>query len=81
MKTLILNNKEVPFFDFNKIGKYDCIFIIGISQIVKTFDTKERLGGTLSSIIFALSQGVQVFRVHNVAEVKQGILVFKKLLN
>jgi dihydropteroate synthase len=52
-----------------------------ISQIVKTFDTKERLGGTLSSIIFALSQGVQVFRVHNVAEVKQGILVFKKLLN
>ena len=52
-----------------------------IGQIVKTFDTKERLGGTLSSIIFALSQGVQVFRVHNVAEVKQGILVFKKLLN
>ena len=36
MKTLILNDKEVPFFDFNKIGKYDCIFIIGISQIGKT---------------------------------------------
>ena len=52
-----------------------------ISQIVKNFDTKERLGGTLSSVMFALSQGVQLFRVHNVEEIKQGILVFKKLLN
>ena len=45
------------------------------------FDTKERLGGTLSSILFNLSQGVQIFRVHNVEEIKQGVLVFKKLLN
>jgi dihydropteroate synthase len=52
-----------------------------ISQISKVFDTKERLGGTLSSVIFTLSQGIQVFRVHNVSEVKQGILVFKKILN
>ena len=52
-----------------------------ISQIVKTFDTKDRLGGTLSSVIFTLSQGVQIFRVHNVDEVKQGVLVFKRLLN
>jgi len=52
-----------------------------IGQITKKFDTKERLGGTLSSIIFSLTQGIQVFRVHNVEEVKQGILVFKKLLN
>ena len=52
-----------------------------INQIAKKFDTKERLGGTLSSVIFALSQGIQVFRVHNVEEVKQGILVFKRLLN
>jgi dihydropteroate synthase len=52
-----------------------------ISQISKVFDTKERLGGTLSSVIFTLSQGIQIFRVHNVGEVKQGILVFKKILN
>ena len=52
-----------------------------ISQISNKFDTKERLGGTLSSVIFTLSQGIQVFRVHNVEEVKQGILVYKKLLN
>ena len=52
-----------------------------IGQITKKFDTKERIGGTLSSIIFSLTQGIQVFRVHNVEEVKQGILVFKRLLN
>ena len=52
-----------------------------ISQIAKKFDTKERLGGSLSSVIFSLTQGIQVFRVHNVEEIKQGILVFKKLLN
>ncbi|MFL2889522.1 MAG: dihydropteroate synthase [Pelagibacteraceae bacterium] len=52
-----------------------------INQISKKFDTKERLGGTLSSVLFTLSQGVQIFRVHNVNEVKQGILVYKKLLD
>ena len=34
----------------------------------------------LASILFLLSQGVQIFRVHDVNEVKQGILVFKKIL-
>ena len=52
-----------------------------ISQISETFDTKERFGGTLSSVLFTLSQGVQIFRVHNVKEIKQGILVYKKLLD
>ena len=52
-----------------------------ISQISKNFDTKERLGGTLSSVLFSLSQGIQIFRIHNVEEVKQGILVFESLLN
>jgi hypothetical protein len=27
-----------------------------------------------------LSQGVQIFRIHNVEEIKQGILVFETLL-
>jgi dihydropteroate synthase len=52
-----------------------------INQISKNFDTKERLGGSLSSVLFSLSQGVKIFRVHNVDEVKQGILVFETLLN
>ncbi|MDC0618959.1 dihydropteroate synthase [Pelagibacteraceae bacterium] len=52
-----------------------------INQISKNFDTSERLGGTLASILFSLCQGVQIFRVHNVEEVKQGILVFETLIN
>ena len=52
-----------------------------INQISKKFDSKERTGGTISSIIFALTQGVQLFRVHNINEVKQSILVYKKLLD
>ena len=52
-----------------------------INQIAKNFDSKERLGGTMSSVLFSLSQGIKIFRVHNVKEVKQGILVFEKLLN
>ena len=52
-----------------------------INQISGVFDSKERIGGTLASILFLLSQGVQIFRVHNVKEVKQGILVFKKILS
>ena len=52
-----------------------------INQISGKYDTKERIGGTLSSIMYSLSQGVKIFRVHNVEEVKQGLLVFEKLLN
>ena len=52
-----------------------------ISEIARDNDSKERIGGTVASVLFLLSQGVQVFRVHNVNEVKQGILVFRKILS
>ena len=51
-----------------------------INQISGDHDSEDRTGGTIASILFLLSQGVQIFRVHNVNEVKQGILVFKKIL-
>ena len=51
-----------------------------IGQISVEHDSKDRTGGTLASVLYLLSQGVQIFRVHNVNEVKQGILVFKKIL-
>ncbi len=50
-----------------------------INQISGKYDSKDRTGGTLASVLFLLSQGVQVFRVHNVREVKQGIMVFEKI--
>ena len=51
-----------------------------INQITGQYDSKDRTGGTLASVLYLMSQGVQIFRVHNVNEVKQGILVFKKIL-
>jgi len=51
-----------------------------INQISGQFDSKERIGGTLASVLYTLQQGVQIFRVHNVKEVKQAILVYKKII-
>ena len=42
-------------------------------------DSKERLGGTISSVLYTLMQGVQILRVHDVNEVKQSIKVFNSL--
>ena len=50
-----------------------------IKDISGNNDSKERLGGTVSSSIFSMLQGVQILRVHDVNEVNQGIKVFKKL--
>jgi len=52
-----------------------------IEHIVTKFDTPDRTGGTLASVLYGLSQGVQLFRVHNVREINQGMLVFNKILN
>ena len=51
-----------------------------ISQISERYDSNDRTGGTIASILYSLLQGVQIFRVHNVRETKQAILVFKKIL-
>ena len=69
---------------FHSLG---CSILIGTSRkrfiehIVTKFDTPDRTGGTLASVLYGLSQGVQLFRVHNVKEVNQGILVFNKILS
>ena len=69
---------------FHSLG---CPILIGTSRkrfiehIVTKFDTPDRTGGTLASVLCGLLQGVQLFRVHNVKEINQGILVFNKILN
>lgn len=69
---------------FHSLG---CLILIGTSRkrfiehIVTKFDTPDRTGGTLASVLCGLLQGVQLFRVHNVKEINQGILVFNKILN
>ena len=50
-----------------------------IKDISGNNDSKERLGGTISSSLHAMNQGIQILRVHDVNEVNQGIKVFKSL--
>ena len=50
-----------------------------IKYLSGTNDSKERLGGTISSSLFAMMQGVQILRVHDVNEVNQSIKVFNSL--
>ena len=42
-------------------------------------DSKERIGGTISSCIYSSLQGVQILRVHDINEVNQAFKVFEKL--
>ncbi len=51
-----------------------------IKEIVGKNDTKNRIGGTVASSIYLMMQGVQVLRIHDVNELMQGLVVFKKLL-
>ena len=50
-----------------------------ISKISKNALENERLGGSISSVIYALNQGVQIFRVHDVIETKQALDVYNKI--
>ena len=50
-----------------------------IKELSGNNDSKERLGGTMSSSLYAMLQGVQILRVHDVNEVNQSIKVFNSL--
>ena len=52
-----------------------------INQISGINDSKKRIGGTIASVLFLLSQGIQIFRVHDVNEIKQSMLVFERILS
>jgi len=43
-------------------------------------DSKERLGGTIASSLYAMMQGVQILRIHDVNELIQSIKIFNKLI-
>ncbi len=51
-----------------------------IKEIAGNNDSKDRTGGTISSSIYGLLQGVQILRVHDVNETKQAIKVFNKII-
>ena len=51
-----------------------------IKDISKQNDSKSRIGGTLASSIYLMTQGIQVLRIHDVNEVLQGIKVYKEII-
>ena len=50
-----------------------------IKELSDNNDSKDRIGGTVSSCIYSILQGVQILRVHDVNEIKQAMKVFNKL--
>ena len=50
-----------------------------IKELSGENDSKERLGGTISSSLLAIMQGVQILRIHDVNEINQSIKVFNSL--
>ena len=42
-------------------------------------DSKKRIGGTISSTLYSMTQGVQILRIHDINEVNQSIKVFKSI--
>ena len=50
-----------------------------IKSISGVNDSETRLGGTISSNLIAIMQGVQILRVHDVNELNQSIRVFNAL--
>ena len=51
-----------------------------IKDISGVNDSKERLGGTISTCLILMMNDVQILRVHDVNELKQSIKIFKKLI-
>ena len=51
-----------------------------IKDISGNNDNDKRLGGTISASLFAMMQGVQILRVHDVNDVIQGTKVFNELI-
>ena len=50
-----------------------------IGKISKNALENERLGGSISAVLFSLNQGVQIFRVHDVRETVQAIDVYSQI--
>ena len=75
---LLLKNLSI----FHSLG---CPIMLGISRkryisvISKDSGPKERIGGTISSTIHALMQGIEMHRVHDVKETRQAIDIFENL--
>ena len=69
---LILTSTARDLTDFNQSF---------IKDLSGKNDSKSRVGGTISSSIYLMMQGVQILRIHDVNETIQGLKIFKNIIN
>ena len=51
-----------------------------IKELSGKNDTDKRIGGTVASSIYLMTQGVQILRIHDIDEILQGLKVFKEIM-
>jgi dihydropteroate synthase len=81
---LVLHNLELlaGIGGFHSLG---CAIVLGVSRkstiarLSRGEPPQERLPGSLAAALFALQQGVQILRVHDVAETRQAVAVWGAL--
>ncbi len=62
-----------------------CLLLVGLSRkrfigvLDRDASPENRLAGSLAAMVSALSQGVQIFRVHDVDEARQALRVFEAI--
>ena len=77
LKQNLLIMKNIKKFRIDKCG-----LMLGSSRkswIKKIDNSDNRLGGSLASALYCISQGIDIIRVHDVFETNQAIKVYKKL--
>ena len=65
-----------------KIDKYGILLGSSRKSWIGKIDkslAKDRLGGSISSVIYCLEKKVDIFRVHDVQETKQAITIYEKI--
>ena len=72
--------KNINKFNIEKYG-----LLVGTSRKswiskIDNSSISQRLGGSISSVIYCLEKGVDIFRVHDVQETSQAINIYKKIL-
>jgi dihydropteroate synthase len=61
---------------------HGCAIVLGVSRksfigaLTNTKNPQDRLPGSLAAVVYARTRGVQIFRVHDVAETKQALDIF-----
>ena len=77
--TILKEYIDLPFFGLP--------ILLGISRkkfikdLSNNNDSTTRVGGNTSSSIFAMMNGIQILRVHDVNEINQSLKVFKELID